>query len=118
VEELKDCFEDMPKRNWTEMDAAIVKGLKEVNNNNGSGGGSIRGFNRSSSSASSSSFSSSLSAFASIDHSPLAAASIGQVHCATTKEEGERVIIKVSAAVCCYKRALVPFSLSYIITIK
>lgn len=67
------------------MDAAIVKGLKEVNNNTISGGASPA-----------SSFTTSLSAFGSIDRTPLAAASIGQVHCATTKGENERVIIKVS----------------------
>lgn len=83
VEELKDCFEDMPKRNWSEMDAAIVKGLKEANTN------TVRG-------APPASFTTALSAFGSIDHTPLAAASIGQVHCATTKDENERVIIKVS----------------------
>jgi hypothetical protein len=72
------------------MDKAIAKGLAETTQAKGSssGGPFSKGPLPPLTPA---------EAFGSIDREPLAAASIGQVHCATTKQ-GERVIIKVGQA--------------------
>lgn len=74
IEELKSCFEDMPFRKWDKMEKEIIKCL-------GSGNKKV-GQDRMK------------EEFHSIESQPLAAASIGQVHCGKLKT-GERVVVKI-----------------------
>ena len=78
VEELKDCFEDMPKRGWPEMKKAIDKGLAEEPQAPRAGTSNAIDTH-----------------FLNVNPEPLAAASIGQVHTGVLRGGNEQVIVKV-----------------------
>lgn len=74
VEELKTCFEDMPYREWSRIETALIQSLGDGNER--------RGKERL------------ITEFFSIQQTPLAAASIGQVHTGVIRN-GDQVVIKI-----------------------
>ena len=75
VDELKHSFEGMPFREWSQMSKMLLRGLEGEGVPRVKGGRGLEAY------------------FAAVDQTPLAAASIGQVHLATTYA-GERVVVK------------------------
>jgi ubiquinone biosynthesis protein len=75
VDELKHSFEGMPFREWAQMSKMLLRGLEGEGVAPVKNGKGLDAY------------------FKSVDQTPLAAASIGQVHLATTYA-GERVVVK------------------------
>ena len=75
VDELKHSFEGMPFREWAQMSKMLLRGLDGEGVPKVSEGKGLAAY------------------FKSVDEKPLAAASIGQVHLATT-HAGDRVVVK------------------------
>ena len=75
VDELKHSFEGMPFREWSQMSKMLLRGLEGEGVSPVKNGRGLDAY------------------FAAVDQTPLAAASIGQVHLATTYA-GERVVVK------------------------
>ena len=75
MDELKHSFEGMPFREWSQMSKMLLRGLEGEGVSPVKNGKGLEAY------------------FAAVDQTPLAAASIGQVHLATTYA-GERVVVK------------------------